>query len=102
MPEPRVSLNELDAVMAVARRASFRQASIDLGMSTTALSNTIARLEANLATRLFNRTTRSVSLTEAGKMFLEQVGPALQDVRAALDAVQSHSCLLYTSDAADE
>lgn len=91
MPEPRVSLNELDAVMAVARRASFRQASIDLGMSTTALSNTIARLEANLATRLFNRTTRSVSLTEAGKMFLEQVGPALQDVRAALDAVQSHS-----------
>ncbi len=91
MSDPRLCLNDLDAVIAVARRASFRQASIDLGVSTTALSNTIARLEAHLATRLFNRTTRSVSLTEAGRLFLEQVGPALQDVRAALDAVQSHS-----------
>lgn len=38
MPDPRVSLNELDAVMAVARRGSFRQAAIDLDISTTALS----------------------------------------------------------------
>lgn len=91
MSDPRFALNELDAVMAVARRASFRQAAIDLDVSTTALSNTIARLEANLETRLFNRTTRSVSLTDAGRLFLEQVGPALQDVRTALETVRSHN-----------
>ncbi len=77
--------------MAVARRASFRQAAIELGVSTTALSNTIAKLETNLGTRLFNRTTRSVSLTEAGRMFVDRVGPALQELRGALEAVRSHS-----------
>ncbi|BBP83773.1 LysR family transcriptional regulator [Pseudomonas sp. Pc102] len=91
MSDPRIGLHELEAVMAVARRASFRQAAVDLDISTTALSHTIAKLEASLETRLFNRTTRSVSLTEAGEMFLEQVGPALQDVRSGLDAVRSHN-----------
>lgn len=91
MADPRLGLNELEAVLAVARRASFRQAAIDLDVSTTALSNTIAKLEASLETRLFNRTTRSVSLTEAGALYLEQVGPALQDVRTALEAVRSHN-----------
>ena len=91
MADPRLGLNELDAVLAVARRASFRLAAIDLDVSTTSLSNTIAKLEAALETRLFNRTTRSVSPTEAGKMYLERVGPALQDVRAALEAVRSHN-----------
>ncbi|MBU2293038.1 MAG: LysR family transcriptional regulator [Gammaproteobacteria bacterium] len=91
MADSRLGLNELEAVMAVARRASFRQAAIDLGISTTALSNTIAKLEASLETRLFNRTTRSVSLTEAGTLYLEHVGPALQDVRTALETVRSHN-----------
>ncbi|MFP6799953.1 MAG: LysR family transcriptional regulator [Pseudomonas sp.] len=91
MADPRLGLNELEAVMAVARRASFRQAAIDLGISTTALSNTIAKLEMSLETRLFNRTTRSVSLTEAGTLYLEHVGPALQDVRTALETVRSHN-----------
>lgn len=91
MSDPRFGLGELDAVIAVARRASFRQAAIDLNVSTTALSNTIAKVEMGLETRLFNRTTRSVAVTEAGRVFLEQVGPALQDVRAALDAVRSHN-----------
>lgn len=91
MPDLRLGLGELDAVIAVARRASFRQAAIDLDVSTTALSNTIAKVEASLETRLFNRTTRSVAVTEAGRIFLEQVGPALQDVRGALDAVRSHN-----------
>lgn len=91
MPDPRLVLSELDAVIAVARRASFRQAAIDLDVSTTALSSTVARLEASIETRLFNRTTRSVAVTEAGKLFLEQVGPALQDLRAALDTVRSHN-----------
>jgi len=87
----RLALSELDAVMAVARRGSFRQAAIDLNVSTTALSSTIAQLEARLESRLFNRTTRSVAITEAGRVFLEQVGPALQDLRSALDAVRSHN-----------
>lgn len=84
----RLSLNDLDAVLAIARRASFRAAAIDLGMSTTALSNAIGKLEANLGVRLFNRTTRSVSLTDAGRLFVAQVGPALGEVRDALEVVR--------------
>lgn len=83
------SLNDFDAVLAVSRRTSFRAAAIDLGMSTTALSNAIAKLEGQLGVRLFNRTTRSVSLTEAGRSFVEQVTPALRDMHQALDAVRS-------------
>lgn len=85
----RAELNDLDAVFAIARRGSFRAAALDLGMSTTALSNAVRKLEAELGVRLFNRTTRSVSLTDAGRLFVEQVGPALQDVHGALEAVRS-------------
>jgi DNA-binding transcriptional LysR family regulator len=85
----RPGLNDLHAVIAVASRASFRVAALDLGMSTTALSNTIGKLEASLGVRLFNRTTRSVSLTDAGRMFIEQVGPALQDIHGAMETARS-------------
>ncbi|MEJ0040351.1 MAG: LysR family transcriptional regulator [Gammaproteobacteria bacterium] len=85
----RPGLNDLDAIVAVARRASFRAAAVDLAMSTTALSNAVGKLEANLGVRLFNRTTRSVSLTDAGRVFIDQVGPALQDVHGAMEAVRS-------------
>ena len=85
----RPGLNDLDAVIAIARRGSFRAAALDLGMSTTALSNAIGKLEASLGVRLFNRTTRSVSLTDAGRVFVEQVGPALQDIHGAMEAVRS-------------
>ncbi|MGO7872271.1 LysR family transcriptional regulator [Rhizobium leguminosarum] len=84
------SLKELEAAIAIARRGTFRAAAIDLGMSTTALSHTIGRLEAGLGVRLFNRTTRSVSLTDAGRLFVQQVAPSLQDLHAALDLVRSH------------
>ncbi|WP_003562378.1 LysR family transcriptional regulator [Rhizobium leguminosarum] len=84
------SLKELEAAIAIARRGTFRAAAIDLGMSNTALSHTIGRLEAGLGVRLFNRTTRSVSLTDAGRLFVQQVGPTLQDLHAALDLVRSH------------
>ena len=87
----RPGLTEPEAAMAVARRGSFRAAALDMGMSSTALSNTIAKLEANLQTRLFSRTTRSVSPTEAGRLFIEQVGPVLQDMHGAIEAVVSHS-----------
>ncbi|WP_192455072.1 LysR family transcriptional regulator [Acinetobacter oleivorans] len=85
----RANLNDLKAVMAIAKRGTFRGAAIELGMSTTALSHAISKLEENLGVRLFNRTTRSVSLTEAGRLFVEQVGPALQDIHSALDIVCS-------------
>ncbi|SDP38076.1 DNA-binding transcriptional regulator, LysR family [Filomicrobium insigne] len=85
----RPGLNDLDAVMAIARRGSFRSAALELGMSTTALSNAIAKLEASIGVRLFNRTTRSVSLTDAGRLFVEQVSPALQAIHGAMETVRS-------------
>lgn len=85
----RPALNDLDAILTIARRASFRAAAVDLGMSTTALSAAVAKLEATLGVRLFNRTTRSVSLTDAGRAFVEQVGPAVRDIHGAMDAARS-------------
>lgn len=79
----------LNAVLAIARKKSFRVAAIELGMSPTALSNAIAKLERQLGVRLFNRTTRSVALTDAGQTFVAQVGPALVTIRDALDEVRS-------------
>ncbi|MGJ5180149.1 LysR substrate-binding domain-containing protein [Bradyrhizobium oligotrophicum] len=85
----RNALTDLEAVIAIARRGSFRAAALDLGLSTTALSNAIGKLEASLGIRLFNRTTRSVSLTDTGQLFVDQVGPALQDIQAAIETARS-------------
>ncbi|MGV6876417.1 LysR family transcriptional regulator [Pseudochelatococcus sp. B33] len=85
----RIGLTDLEAVLAIARRGSFRTAAIELDMSTTALSHTIARLETGLGVRLFNRTTRSVALTDAGQQFVEQVGPALSEIRGAMETARS-------------
>jgi DNA-binding transcriptional LysR family regulator len=86
---PRLSLMQLDAVLAIARRGSFRAAALDLGLSTTALSALIARLEGEVGVRLFNRTTRSVSLTDAGRTFVDKVRPALDDIHEAMETVRS-------------
>nr|GAJ33123.1 putative HTH-type transcriptional regulator ycaN [Bradyrhizobium sp. DOA9] len=83
------SLNELDAVLMVARRGKFRTAALELGVSTTALSNAVGKLERTLGVRLFNRTTRSVSLTEAGQRFVAQVAPAVQDIHEAMEVARS-------------
>ncbi|OLP55618.1 LysR family transcriptional regulator [Rhizobium rhizosphaerae] len=85
----RAVLADLDAVLAIARLGSFRAAALDLGMSTTALSNAIGKLEQRLGIRLFNRTTRSVSLTEAGRTLVERVGPAMTDIHDAMQAARS-------------
>lgn len=82
-------LKDLAAVIAIAKRGTFRAAALDLGMSTTALSSAVGKLEASLGVRLFNRTTRSVSLTHAGRRFVEQIGPALQDIDAAMQTARS-------------
>jgi DNA-binding transcriptional LysR family regulator len=86
----KTGLVELDAVAAVAQRGSFSAAALELGMSSSALSHAVAGLEARLGVRLFNRTTRSVSLTEAGEQFVATITPALSDIRGAMDAVNSH------------
>lgn len=86
---PRHGLTELEAVLAIATRGSFRAAALELGLSTTALSNLIGKVERQLGVRLFNRTTRSVALTDAGRSFVEQVTPALRSIREAIAAVRS-------------
>jgi DNA-binding transcriptional LysR family regulator len=85
----RHSLIELEAVLAIVRCGSFRAAALDLGMSTTALSNAIGKLERELDVRLFNRTTRSVSLTYAGRIFVAQIGPALEGIQKAMNTARS-------------
>jgi DNA-binding transcriptional LysR family regulator len=83
-------LIELDAVLAVARPRGFRAAATELGMSRSALSHAIAALEARLGVRLFHRTTRSVSLTEAGEQFVSGVAPALGQIREAMERAGTH------------
>ncbi|HXP01851.1 MAG TPA: LysR family transcriptional regulator [Luteibacter sp.] len=83
----RSGLTELEAALAVARHGSFRGAAAALEMSTSALSQSVAALETRIGTRLFHRTTRSVRLTEAGERFVAEVGPALADIRSAIERV---------------
>ncbi|RYG16547.1 LysR family transcriptional regulator, partial [bacterium] len=85
----RPGLQEFEAVITVARAESFRKAALTLEMSTTSLSNAVGKLEKHLGVRLFNRTTRSVSLTNAGRVFIERAGPALGDLQSAMDAARS-------------
>jgi len=80
---------ELEAVLAIVRCGSFRAAALDLGISTTAISNAVGKLERELAVRLFNRTTRSVSLTYAGRIFVAQIKPALEDIQKAMNTARS-------------
>src|SRR5580692_11393290 len=83
-------LADLDAFAAVARQRSFRGAALLRGASASGLSEAVRRLEARLGVRLLNRTTRSVTPTEAGAGLLERLGPALGEVAAALEAVDKH------------
>ncbi len=82
-------LSELEAVLAVARHRSFRAAANEMSVSTSALSHAVAALEARIGVRLFNRTTRSVSLSEAGAQFVSSVAPALSTIHAALEQAGS-------------
>jgi DNA-binding transcriptional LysR family regulator len=80
-------LNSLTAFARVAQLRSFRKAADSLNLSPSALSHAITRLEEELGARLLSRTTRSVSPTPAGARLLAQLGPALQDIAAALDTL---------------
>lgn len=85
----RHSLIELEAVLAIVRCGSFRAAAVELGMSTTAISNAVGKLERELDVRLFNRTTRSVALTYAGRIFVAQIKPALEDIQKAMNTARA-------------
>jgi DNA-binding transcriptional LysR family regulator len=80
-------LADLDIFAAVAQARNFRRAARLRGVSASALSEAVRRLEAGLGVRLLNRTTRSVTPTEAGQKLLERLAPAFAEVEAALDAV---------------
>jgi len=80
-------LNTLLAFIAVARAQNFTRAAAQLGVSQSALSQTLRRLEARLGVRLLTRTTRSVATTEAGERLLRAIGPAFDDIDAGLAAL---------------
>jgi DNA-binding transcriptional LysR family regulator len=80
-------LGDLTVFVAVARAGGFRQAAKATGGSASGFSEAVSRLEARLGVRLLNRTTRSVTPTEAGARLLDRLGPALGEVEAALDVV---------------
>ncbi|EGL64237.1 LysR family transcriptional regulator [Agrobacterium sp. ATCC 31749] len=79
--------NDIGAFLLVARASGFRQAARASGMSSSALSDAIKRLENELGVRLLNRTTRSVLPTEAGAELLRRVDPAFAEIRSALDQI---------------
>lgn len=81
------NLADLNAFLAVARAKGFREAARASSGSASALSEAVRRLETQLGVRLLHRTTRSVSITEAGQRLLERLTPALTEVQAALDVV---------------
>lgn len=75
------------AFAAVARHGSFSRAAAHLGLSPSAVSQAVRDLEERLAVRLLNRTTRSVSCTEAGRLLLDRLAPALDDLDGAFQAI---------------
>jgi DNA-binding transcriptional LysR family regulator len=78
---------QLQAFLAVARHSSFSSAARELGVSRSAVSQTVQQLEEHLRVVLLARTTRSVSLTDAGRRLVESAGPSLGQVVAALAGV---------------
>jgi len=85
----RTNIADFASFLAVARHQSFRAAADELGLSSSAVSHAIKQLEQRLKIRLFNRTTRSVSLTEAGRSLFERLQPAFKEFQTMLDEVNN-------------
>jgi DNA-binding transcriptional LysR family regulator len=83
----RTAVSDLAAFALLAERRSFRKAAMELGVSASALSHRLRKMEARLGVRLLNRTTRSVAPTEAGERLLARLGPALAEIEAGLSEV---------------
>ncbi|HEY4133991.1 MAG TPA: LysR family transcriptional regulator [Alphaproteobacteria bacterium] len=78
------NLSDLELFVAIARTRSFRRAGMELGIAASTLSERLRALEERLGVRLLNRTTRSVSTTEAGAHLLERLTPALREISDAV------------------
>jgi DNA-binding transcriptional LysR family regulator len=85
----RIQLAELTAFVAVAEHRSFTKAAAQVGIALPTMSQTIRSLEERLGMRMFNRTTRSVALTEAGERLLTEVQPILEGIDHALESVNA-------------
>jgi len=81
--------SQLHAFLAVARFRSFSRAARELGVSRSAVSQAVRQLEEQLRVVLLARTTRSVSLTDAGRRLVESAGPAVAQTIAALTEVSA-------------
>ncbi|TCW04022.1 LysR family transcriptional regulator [Raoultella sp. BIGb0138] len=81
----RISYHELGVFLAIARHKSLRRAADELGCTPSALSHSLRAIEERLNLRLFNRTTRSIALTEAGERLFSRIMPAFRDVDDALE-----------------
>jgi DNA-binding transcriptional LysR family regulator len=81
----------LTVFMRVAQSQSFTGAAHAMGISVSAASHTVRQMEQQLGARLFNRTTRSVSLTEAGQTFLQRIAPLMEELQLAMGDVGSAS-----------
>src|SRR6202046_4945439 len=81
----RGSLADLTAFVGVADRLRFRAAASQLGVTPSALSHSMRQLEERLGVRLLHRTTRSVSLTDAGQRLLDRLQPAIDQIAGALE-----------------
>ncbi|MCL8000108.1 LysR family transcriptional regulator [Brucella sp. 21LCYQ03] len=75
----------LSEFLAIAKHQSIRKAALDLGVTPGAISQALQRLERRLATPLFHRTTRKVSLTEAGELLLGNIAPCASMIEASLE-----------------
>lgn len=86
----RIDPADLSVFLAIGRHLSFRRAAIELGVTPSALSHALRAVEERLDIRLVNRTTRSVSLTEAGQRLFDRVQPAFRDIGDAIDDLNQY------------
>ena len=82
------ALDGVETFLNVARHRSFRRAAAALGVTPSAVSQSVRALEARIGAALLTRTTRSVGVTEAGQRFLERAGPAFDELVAAAEAAR--------------
>src|SRR3954464_9693846 len=108
MPLQRNDLADFAYFLALAKHRSFRRAGLELGLSASALSHALRGLEERLGVRLFNRTSRSVTLTAAGEALqaaieapFNQIGQAVDVVNLYREAPMGRVRLSVPNDAAD-
>lgn len=84
---PQDNFNDLASFALVAQERSFTRAAAKLGVSQSALSQTVRGLEERLGLRLLTRTTRSVAPTQAGQRLLARIAPSFEEIQSALSAL---------------